>query len=222
VAGKIESGFSRHKTITITVTAILAGLFLSTLCQAEMKALSDDQLSGIYAEGFSDFTITPGADGTHDTMAWFNIRTSSYIEIDSMKLGYHNEYDYKNPIPTDGWDEDWTGIKIGGSKEDPSKDFQTEGAYLKANFSHIDDPAQRQLNSIEFGATSVTGDISAVFNSFSGTIDDSGDNTPEYNGHNLNLGARTISCNESAFSISLSLDGYDKGYWVNFSNASVY
>jgi len=61
-------------------------------------------------------------------------------------------------------DEDWTNIKIGGSLTDPTKDFTTQGAYLQTNFSNIDDPATRTLNSITMGATSATGDISAAFN----------------------------------------------------------
>jgi len=77
------------------------------------------------------------------------------------------------------------------------------------------------LKSFKFGFDNVQGDISAVFNSFSGTIDDSTDNTQEYNGHLLNLGAATINIDNGKFEFSLNIDDYDKGYWVTFDNATV-
>ena len=197
----------------------------------ELEVMSDSELSAVYAgsfgtnypiTGFSNFIINDlDGDGDDDTLAIFNIYTTTYMEIDSLKLGYHDEYDYKNPTPTAGWDQNWEDIQIGGDYEDPSQDFQGKEYYLRADFDSIDDPANRSLESITFGANSVTGDISANFIRYSGYIDNSGDNTPEYNGHGLNLGNATISADDSAFEISLSLDGYDKGYWVKFSNATV-
>nr|MCU0600421.1 hypothetical protein [Desulfobacterales bacterium] len=112
--------------------------------------------------------------------------------------------------------------------------FHTKGLYFKAVFENIDDPANRELKSISFGADEVTGEISANFISYSGTIDDSDDNTPEYNGHAMNLGIKTITAGDytdgagglpdgkaSGFDISLSIDGFDKGYWVTFTEATV-
>jgi len=200
---------------------IVTALAIVRNANAQMKAMSDNQLSDIYAEGFADFSITSSG-GIDTAKAVFNIMTYSFITVDSLKLGYHDEYDYKNPTPTYGWDEDWTDVQIGGDLNDPSKDFKTEHAYFKADFTNIDDPATRELKGITFGAESVTGDISATFNSFSGTIDDSADGTPEYNGHGLNLGTKTITATNSSFSISLSIDGYDKGYWVTFNQATVH
>ncbi len=204
------------KYICIFSIAVLTVSFLTPNSFAQMEAMTDAEMSEIYAEGFSKFTINGGT-----TKAWFNIRTYSYITIDSLKLGYHDEYDYKDPDGSFGWDENWENVLFGQSVNDPSGDFQTEGAFLEAEFTNIDDPPNRELKSITLGAEKVTGDLSANFISFSGTIDDSADGTPEYNGHRLNLGSKTITATDSKFTISLNLDGYDKGYWVTFDQAEV-
>lgn len=213
----------RFFACTVAVLIALVTILTSPqIATAQMKTMNNDQLSDVYAEGFASFTIT-SAGGIDSAKATFNILTYSYIEIESLKLGYHAEYDYKDPIPSSkSWDEDWTTVQIGGDINNPDEDFQTEGAYFKADFTNIDDPTTRELKGITFGATKVTGDISATFNSFSGTIDDSNNSTPEYNGHALNLGTKTITATDSSFSISLSIDGYDKGYWVTFNNAYVH
>ncbi|MGM0454003.1 MAG: hypothetical protein ACQERN_12635 [Thermodesulfobacteriota bacterium] len=213
------------KYICIFSIAVLTVCLLAPHSAAQMEAMTDAELSEIYAEGFSDFTIENGT-----TKAWFNINTYSYITIDSLKLGYHDQYDYKDPNATMGWDENWEDVVFGESVDDPSGDFQTKGAFLEAEFENIGEADSRELKSITFGATEVIGDLSANFISFSGTIDDGIDNTPEYNGHRLNLGQKTITMKDAdhkpesqppEFSISLNLDGYDKGYWVNFNNAEV-
>jgi hypothetical protein len=213
--------------LTFMSITVLSVLFWVEPCWSQMKALSDAQLSDTYALGFSDFTIATLGDGTTDTNALLNIDTSSYITIDSLKLGYYND-NQLNPQPTitsTEWDEDWTNIQIGGSLTDPTKDFTTQGAYLQANFSNIDDPTLRTLNSITMGATSATGDISAAFNRFSGNIAD-GINSPITDAHrleDLGLGApgtmRTITAADSPLSIILSLTN---GYEVNFGAGSTY
>ena len=153
--------------------------------------MNDDEMTEIYATGFSSFTITDLPDGiTTETRAWFNLQAYTYTEIDSLKLGYHDEYNYKDPTPTYGWDEDWENVQIGGALNDPSQDFFAKGFYFSANFTNIDNAATRELKSVKFGFDYVQGDISADFINYSGTIDDSNDNTPEYNGHILNLGPR--------------------------------
>jgi hypothetical protein len=217
----------RVKTIFYAFLLMIFAVMLipgTALC--ELKALEDIELSEIYAEGFSDFRINDLGGGITETVAWFNIHTYEYIEIESLKLGYHDEYDYKDPTPSFGWDQDWENVVIGTDYEDPSTDFHAEGFYFAAEFENIDNPATRELKSFKFGVDYAQGDISADFINFSGTIDDSNDNTPEYNGHALNLGNATITADpgntgNGGFSISLSIDDYDKGYWVTFDNATV-
>lgn len=206
---------------------VLLVFFLATPCRAGMETLSDTQLSDVYGEGFSGFTITPVGDGTDNVTALFNIDTSSFTTIDSMKLGYYNDNQLSPPPAptTTAWDEDWTNIQIGGSLTDPTKDFKTQGVYFQANFSNINDQTTRTLNSITFGATSATGDISAEFNSFSGSIAN-GTNGPITDAHrlaDLGLGApgttRTITAANSPLSIILSPT---KGYQINFGAGSTY
>ncbi len=213
-------------------------LFVPNSAQCELKALGDMEMSDVYAEGFAEFYYETVDADTTNAIARFNINTYQFTEIASLKLGYHDEYDYKDPSPGYGWDENWENITIGKIEStsatqsagfiNPAEDFHTKGLYFIAEFDNIDDPTTRELKSIKFGADSVEGDIKANFISFSGTIDDSNDGTPEYNAHGLNLGNKIISAgdltgdgNLGGFSISLSIDGFDKGYWVTFTEAKV-
>jgi hypothetical protein len=212
--------------------------FIPNVAQCQLKALDDSEMSDVYAEGFAEFYYQTTGPTTTEAVARFNINTYQFTEIASLKLGYHDEYDYKDPTPGFGWDEDWENIKIGKIEAtaanqtegfiDPTEDFHTTGLFFKAEFENIDTPATRKLKGITFGADTVEGDIKANFIQFSGTIDDSNNNTPEYNGHGLALGNKIISADDltgdgnlGGFSISLSIDGFDKGYWVTFNEAKV-
>ena len=190
---------------------------------AELRAMNDEEMTEIYATGFSSFEILEDTiTGIDTARAWFNIEAYTFTEIDSLKLGYHNNYDYKNPNPGFGWDEDWINVQFGGDIADPSEDFHASGFYFEADFTDIDDPDDRELKSVRFGFDTVEGDIYANFINFSGTIDDSNNNTPEYNGHILNLGPATITSDgNGGMEISLNIDTYDKGYWVTFDSATV-
>lgn len=219
--------FNNILFLFISFLLITIALPVNGFC--ELEAMNDDEMLDIYATGFADFTITD-IDATHsETKALFNIQAYTFTEIDSLKLGYHDEYDYKNPIPTYGWDEDWENVQFGGDLTDPSQDFFGEGLYFAATFENINNSATRKLKSFRFGFDYVQGPISADFINFSGTIDDSNDNTPEYNGHILNLGPVTITADPGnlgagvagGMEISLNIENYDKGYWVTFDNAVV-
>lgn len=191
---------------------LLAVLFTIVPASAQMALMSDEDLEGVYATGFSTFSVTNGV-----ANATFNVNAAIYADIDSIKLGYHDEYDYKDPNPGFGWDEDWTGAELGTS----SQDLVLEGVYIEAKFTNIDNPATRQLEYVKIGFTNVNGDISADFNSFSGYIDDSDDGTPEVNGHGLNLGSKTITSTNSEFYMKLSASGASKGWTVYFDKATV-
>jgi hypothetical protein len=208
---------------------LLMGVALIIIPQTafcELQYLNDNELSAVYAEGFASFQINDLGGGITETVARFNIQAYEYTEIDSLKLGYHDEYDYKDPTPSFGWDQDWVNVVFGTDINDPSSDFYAEGFYFSAQFENIDNAATRELKSVKFGFDYVQGDITANFISYSGTIDDSNDNTPEYNGHILNLGPVTITADPTntgtgGFEMSLNIDNYDKGYWVTFDNAIV-
>jgi len=217
-----------NKIIILIIVCAFIVLALPFNGFCELKALNDEEMTEIYATGFASFTINdlPGAGNLSETEAWFNIKAYTFTEIDSLKLGYHNEYNYKDPTPVYQWDEDWENLQLGGDLNDPSQDFYGEGFYFKATFSNINDPATRELKSVKFGFDYVQGDISADFINFSGTIND-GSGAPEYNGHTLNLGPVTITSDPGGadgtggMEISLNIENYDKGYWVTFDNAVV-
>ncbi len=220
---------SFNKILFLFIYCVLITISFPLNGFCELKALDDNGLSDIYATGFADFQINDLGGTLTETVALFNIQAYTFTEIDSLKLGYHDEYDYKNPTPTYGWDEDWENVQLGGSLTDPSQDFFGEGFYFAATFENINNSATRELKSFRFGFDYIQGPISADFISFSGTIDDSNDNTPEYNGHILNLGPVTITADPGnlgagvagGMEISLNIDNYDKGYWVTFDNAVV-
>jgi hypothetical protein len=236
----MEFSMNRKTLFNFLILITLMFIVLPSSAFCELKSLDDDGLSEVYAEGFAQFTIKDiGTDSLGNplsqTEALFNIRADTYTEVDSLKLGYHNEYDYKDPTPAYAWDEDWVNVQIGKIEAtalsddagffDPTEDFIADGLYFRAEFTNINNSATRQLKTFAFGVKHAQGDIKAVFNQFSGTIND-GAGAPEYNGHDLNLGPVTITSDPTGsgtggFEISLSIDTYDKGYWVTFDNAIV-
>jgi len=177
-----------------------------------MVQMNDDDLSSVTAAGFSSFTLQDGV-----TRAYFNIAASTFTEIESLKMGYYN-----NGITT-AWDEDWTNVSLGSSTED----LLCKGLYIEASFTNITDSATRALNSIKVGTPSMTGPITATFNSFSGRIED-GTGVPfmlggqPIDGHRITtLGTRTIYSNNDEFSMQLSNSGPQKGWWFFWKNATV-
>ena len=211
-----------NKILILLIFFLILPFFLPASGFCELKAMNDGELLDIYATGFSSFDIIHNTDtGYDEARAWFNIRAFTYTEIDSLKLGYHDEYDYKDPTPGFNWDEDWVNVVFGTAIDEPENDFYGEGFYFTAAFENIDNPNTRELKSVKFGFETVSGDITANFNSFSGTIND-GAGAPEYNGHTLNLGLATITNNgNGGMEISLNIENYDKGYWVTFDDAVV-
>ena len=177
-----------------------------------MVQMNDDELSSVTAAGFSSFTLQDGI-----TRAYFNIEASTFTEIQSLKMGYYNDG------ITTGWDEDWTNVSLGSSIED----LMCKGLYIEASFTNITDSATRTLNSIKVGTPSMTGPITATFNSFSGRIED-GTGVPfmldglPIDGHRITtLGTRTIYSNNDEFSMQLSNSGPQKGWWFFWKNATV-
>jgi len=67
------------------------------------------------------------------------------------------------------------------------------------------------------GTPSMTGPISANFISFSGRIENPTDGVL-VDGSRLNLGQRTIYCNNSEFSVTLDRT---TGWWFHWGNATI-
>jgi hypothetical protein len=174
-----------------------------------MVQMNDDELSSVAATGFSNFTLQDNV-----VKAYFNIEARTFTEIDSLKMGYY-------PIGVNmGWDEDWTNISLGS----PTEDLICKGIYIEANFSNITNPTGRTLQNIKIGTPSMTGPITATFNSFSGRIED-GTGVPvivgglPIDGRRITtLGTKTVYSNSDEFYMQLNAN---TGWWFFWKNATV-
>ncbi len=184
------------------LTILVAFCLLCSPVHAWMWEVGDEELAEVTGEGYSSFTLE-----NEVARAYFNITTSTYTEIDSLKMGY---YDNGSGI---GWDENWEGVSLGSASES----LVCKGVYIEAGFSNMTDPATRQLNFVRVGTPSMTGPISANFISFSGRIENPTDGVL-VDGSRLNLGQRTIYCNNSEFSVTLDRTS---GWWFHWGNATI-
>jgi len=165
-----------------------------------MVQMSDNELSDVTAAGFSSFTWNNNV-----ATAYLNIQTSTFTEIQSLKMGYYNN----------GWDEDWTNVSLGSS----TQDLVCKGFNIQASFSNLTDPATRTLDSLTVGTPSMTGPITATFNSFTGQINNGG--TVVLDAVRQNLGTATINSTNSQFYIQLSAGGTHPGWYFYWSNATI-
>jgi len=170
--------------------------------RCSMVQMTDEELSEVTATGFSSFSVEDNI-----IKAYFNIQTSTYTEIESLKMGY---YDNGSGL---GWDQDWEGVSLGS----PTQDLVCNGLYIEAKFSSLADP-DRTLDYLRVGTSSMTGSISASFNSFSGYVD-----SVSYS--RQSLGDNTITCGDQCqFYLQLALNpptGQPQGWYVYFSNATL-
>ena len=195
---------SRKIGIFLTGFILLAWMvILPSLSAAGMNELSDGEMAAIYASGLSSFTL----DGNTVNINFSGVTLSTWTEIQSMKVGYYLK-------GTTAWDNDWTTVSLGTS----STDLVAQGLYIKVGFSgDITNPATRQLEYVQIGTTSLTGPISANFNSFSGSLDNGVTNISR-----TNLGAATITSSGGGFYLSLSRNGVGSqmGYSFNWGSAT--
>jgi hypothetical protein len=198
------------KTTWISLLTIISLCMLATPVRAWMWEVDDQKLSEVTGEGFSSFTMTDDGAGGATARAFFNITASTFTEIDSLKMGY-----YDNGSGS-GWDEDWTGVSLGSSTED----LVCRGLFLEAGFSNISNPGSRTLNYLKVGTPSMTGPISANFNSLTGSITDAGVTTT-YN--RTNLGPQTIFSNAGSFSVTVGggTNGAPTGWRTDWGNAHI-
>jgi hypothetical protein len=192
----------RTKQVIFYLLLVVVSLMFFPSSHAQMALLSDVELDSLYATGFSNFSITNGI-----ARMEFNINFSTYTEIDSLKLCYH-DYACKAKGASGnwhpgvfGWDEDWENVALGSSDEP----LIGEGLILEAKFSNISNPALRSLESLRIG-TNLQGSISADFNSFTGRInyDPADDASGEFYSRE-DMGTNTLTSKDlSEFYIELS------------------
>jgi hypothetical protein len=196
-----------HKSTSRKIAIFLTGFILltwftilpSSLSAAGLRELSDGELAAVYGYGFSTFTLN----GDIVKLDFSGVSLSTYTDISSMKLGYYTK-------GTLGWDNDWTGVKLGT----PTTDLVATGLYIEAGFSNINNPATRQLEYFRIGTPNMMGTISANFNSFSGTLDNG---ITTYT-RDTTFGAAAITSSGGGFNLTLSRNGVGNqmGYSFNW------
>lgn len=163
-----------------------AAVVLTLLCgqaRSELAPMTEEELSSITGHGFSSFTLTQEG-GLDVARMELDIRAATFTEIDSMKLGHYGG----------GWDENWLGLSMGSTEND----LTLGGFYFESQFTDINDASTRQLKRVTIGWTSVTGTISATFNSFTGSIQGTEHQRQD-------LGPTTIHLHEEGFSMTLDV-----------------
>lgn len=191
----------------ISLITLIMLLVWAMPVHAFMLSVSDEELSEITGEGFSSFELINVNNNIDLARIDFNITTSTYTQIDSLKMGY---YDNGSGL---GWDQDWTDVSLGS----PTEDLVCKGIYFEARFMNIADSAARRLEYVKIGSPDMTGPITATFNSFSGTIENPTDGVL-VDGTRLNLGTRTVYSNHGEFSVTLQRDA---GWSVQWKNATI-
>ena len=188
-----------------------------------MVQMKDDELSDVTAAGFSSFTLN---DLTGVTRAYLNIEAQTFTEIQSLKMGYYNG----------GWDEEWAGVSLGSSTES----LTCKGLYIEAGFTDIaNSTGNRNLDFLRVGTPSMTGPITANFNSFSGCIKtagvtdpivnqsrgpiNSGDLTTIYSnpGHNNDNSEFFMQLSKTGTAGTSNVPAAQAGWWFYWSNATV-
>lgn len=173
---------------------------------ASMVQMSDDELSGVVASGYSSFTLEGDV-----ARAYFNIETRTFTEIESLKMGYYDDG------ATLDWDQNWENVSLGTATDD----LIFDGLFIEASFSNITDADNRTLDSIKVGTPSLTGTVSADFISFSGRIQNPTDGII-VEGHRLTtLGTCTINSDGGEFFMQLSRTGDEAGWWFQWNNATI-
>jgi len=202
--GVSDMGWHRITRGWITLALATAMLALMASPVHAFSEVSDAELSEVYAEGYSSFTLDIE---TGVAKALWNIEARTFTEIESLKMGY---YDTVGDGSGFGWDENWTQVSLGSATED----LVCKGLFIEAKFSYLSDPSARTLDYIKVGTPSMTGPITATFNSFSGHVGGA-----DY--HRTNLGAQTVYSHGGEFSIQLAMTGPQAGWWFSWSNSTI-
>jgi len=188
--GSCEIFISIRFVRQITTYSLIWTVISASLSVAHMTEMTDKDLDMTTASGFSSYTVTDQLAGPDYTRIDLNIKATTYAEISSMKLGY-----YDNGSTTE-WDEDWTSVKFGTGAA--GGDLVLEGFFIEAEFTDVTDSSTFQ--NITVGWTNTSGDISANFAKFSGTINGGA------NQQRQNLGNQTYSLANEEFSVTLDLN----------------
>jgi hypothetical protein len=180
------------RRILIGLAGLLALAWLTApgLAAAGMSAMSDADLDQITGHGFSSFTLN------HDDVLDLdiarmdlNLRARTFTEIDTLAMGH---YDNGSSL---GWDQNWNGTALGSA----ASDISLNGFFLEARFVDVNNAATRQLKSITVGYKDVSGRMTTVLNSFTGTIRGAAYQRQD-------LGQTTIDFDHEPFSVTIDVE----------------
>jgi hypothetical protein len=186
---------------------VVAALFIALpcVCLAEMTVMTDAELAEVTGSGFSEFTLEDGI-----ALVRLDIQANTYTTIDSFKLAY-----YDNGTGSD-WDENWNNVSLGYKDGEDVEELEMQGFFIRCEFENVCLADSRELKSVEIGFEDVNGKLAAQFDSFSGDLEISGTSTAY---HRSYLGNRVFQLTNSEFSISINVDGPNKGIWYTITNA---
>lgn len=185
------------------VMAAVLLVLLPRPAAAQLTVLGDGALAAVTGQGFSSFTMADGVAAID-----LNLTAGTYANIDSLKLGYWDKGMGNGP----GWDQNWTGVQLGS----PSSDLTFNGFYVTAVFdpATLNDPANRQLQSVTLGSKDVTGTLTADFQSLSALHASMPDDD------RVSVGTQTYQFNHTELSVTIDLAGAHQGVWFNFGDAA--
>lgn len=119
---------------------------------AAMERMAEAEMDEIVAGSFSAFTLV---DSTASIR--LNINAETFAEIDEFRAGYFDDG------TGEGWDQHWLDVMMGTGTGDEER-FRLSGFLFEARFDDLESE-NRQLVSMKIGFETVSGDLSADFQS---------------------------------------------------------
>lgn len=135
--------------VVLPVLFLVVTLFIAPVF-AELKPMDDSNLKSTTAQqGFTQFVMD-----NNTARMFLDIHVETYTEIGALSGGYYAKGG------TTGWDQQWNTISLGSA----ATPLTIDGLVLMADFDNTN-----RLQRIVFGSNRLQGDLTATFNSYSGT-----------------------------------------------------
>ena len=142
----------RYQFLALALLAGAAWAVFAATPAAAMQKMAEAEMDEIVAGSFSEFTLE---DSTASIR--LNINAEAFAEIDEFRAGYFDDG------TGEGWDQHWLDVMMGTGTETEEL-FRLSGFMFEARFDDLESE-NRQLVSMKMGFESVSGDISADFQS---------------------------------------------------------
>ncbi|VFQ45074.1 hypothetical protein MSL71_27310 [Desulfoluna butyratoxydans] len=119
---------------------------------AKLKPLAPSEMKETTAQqGFTQFVMD-----NNTARMFLDIHMETYTTVNAFSAGYYE----KNGVTA--WDQQWSEVSIGNSVND---DMDIDGLMFMADFNGTTNELQR----VVIGSNRLQGDLTATFNSYSGT-----------------------------------------------------